>query len=240
MNSKYNITQDNHSSISSYPINYDKYPIAKNCKFIEIDLYENEYVFIPSNWMHWVFTEPFNVSMNYLISSIKYDKNDNVFLNNIKRKEPFTNKIDNKINLCFKDFFQTILDDKFSISFSTSNHLSPVKKPDSNCKTFMKNMHVRECLSMEYRDYYKYIGQNRYNNTYLNNLSNFITDANNNINYNSSVWINLDKSVNSGLHYDNQDNILVNFIGKKKVLLAHPDYRKYMYFEKLPLIDMYY
>ena len=32
---------------------------------------ENEYVFIPANWMHWVFTEPFNVSMNYLISSIQ-------------------------------------------------------------------------------------------------------------------------------------------------------------------------
>jgi len=134
MNSKYNITQDNHSSISFYPINYDKYPLAKNCKFIEIDLYENDYVFIPSNWMHWVFTEPFNVSMNYLISSIEFDKNDNLFLNNIKRKEPFTNKIDNKINLSFKDFFSTILNDKFNICFSTSNHLAPVKKFDTNFK----------------------------------------------------------------------------------------------------------
>ena len=31
-------TQDNHSLIPSYPINYDIFPLAKNCQFIEIDL----------------------------------------------------------------------------------------------------------------------------------------------------------------------------------------------------------
>jgi len=85
----------NHSSISSYPIDYNIFPLAKNCRFIEIDLNENEYIFIPAFWMHWVFTEPYNISMNYLIYDINHDE-ENLFINNIKKKT-FTKKIKKKI-----------------------------------------------------------------------------------------------------------------------------------------------
>jgi hypothetical protein len=229
--------QDNHSIIISYPINYYSFPLAKNCKFIEIYLDANEYIFIPAYWMHWVFTEPYNLSMNYFIKITK--DSDNFFFNNIKKKQPFKAKIDNNINFNFKDFFKKNLDNEFSICFNTKNHITPVIKPNFNCVTFMKIISFRESLSIKYKDYYKYIGQNINDNLFLNNLSNFIKDVNDNIIYKPSIWINFDKSINSGLHYDDKDNILINFIGKKKILLAHPDYRKYMYFQVLPKIDIY-
>jgi hypothetical protein len=97
-------------------------------------------------------------------------------------------------------------------------------------------MSIKECLGTEYKNYYKYIGQSESSNLFLNNLGNFINNTDN-FDYESNIWINLDKKVNSGLHFDSSDNILINFIGKKKVLLAHPDYRKYMYFQVLPIVD---
>jgi len=231
-------TKDNHSLIPSYPINYYNFPLAKNCQFIEIDLYENEYIYIPSDCMHWVFTEPFNLSMNYFISSIRHN-NENLFFKNLKKKQPFKNKINNNINFTFKDFLRENLDYKFSVAFSSINHMVPVKKPNLNCISFFKIMSIRESLASEYKNYFKYIAQNEFNEPYLYKLENFITDVKDNINYSAGIWINFDKSINSGLHYDSIDNILVNFIGKKKILLAHPNYRKYMYFEDLPIIDEY-
>ena len=74
---------NNHTLITSYPINYNIFPLAKKCKFIEINLNENEYISIPKNWMHWVFTEPYNFSMNYFLFS--FDKNNQTFNNLIKK-----------------------------------------------------------------------------------------------------------------------------------------------------------
>ena len=233
-----NSIQDNHSIITSYPINYYSFPLAKNCQFIEIDLNENEYIFIPSNWMHWVFTEPYNLSINYFISSIKQN-NENLFIKNLKKKQPFKNKIDKNINFSFKDYLKKNLDNKFNITFNSTKHVVPVKKPNSYCITFNKLISIRESLGIEYKKYFKYIGQEDINEPYLSNLENFIIDVKDNINYKSSVWINFEKSINSGLHYDDYDNILINFIGKKKILLAHPDYRKYMYFKVLQMIDIH-
>jgi len=227
--------QPNHSLITSYPINYYSFPLAEKCKFIEIDLYDNEYLYIPKNWMHWVYTEPYNLSMNYFINYFNNNIN-NPFINNLKKKQPFKSKIDNIQDFNFKDYFKNNLENKFPIVFNTISHCAPVVKPNLNYKVFVKIMSIRECLGYEYKDYYKYIGQSNSNNLFLDNLSNFINDTDN-INYTPYIWINLDKKVNSGLHYDDRDNILINFIGKKKVFLGHPDDRQYMYFQDLPQID---
>jgi hypothetical protein len=229
------LTQNNHSIITSYPINYYNFPLAVNCKFIEIDLNENEYLFIPQSWMHWVYTEPFNLSMNYFIKYFN-NNNNNPLINKLKKKQPYKSKIDNLQDFNFKDYFKNNFENKFSIVFNTLSHSTPVIKPNLDCKIFRKNMSIKECLGYEYKDYYKYIAQSESNNLFLNKLSNFINDADN-IDYKPSIWINLDKNINSGLHYDDYDNILINFIGKKKVLLGHPDDRQYMYFQVLPIID---
>jgi hypothetical protein len=227
--------QMNHSVISSYPINYYSFPLAENCKLIEINLNENEYLFIPKKWMHWVFTEPYNISMNYFIK--KYNVNNNPVIDNLKKNQPFKGKIDNIKNNYFTDFFKKNLDNKFFFGFSTTSHVAPVIKPNLKNNSFAKFITIRESISSKYKDYYKYIAQfSDYNDPYLNNLSNFI-DNMEYIEYTPGLWINLDKSIDSGLHHDGADNILINFIGKKKILLGHPDDIKYMYIQKLPRIE---
>ena len=228
-------SQDNHSLITSYPINFYRFPLAEKCKFIEIDLTDNEYIFIPANWMHWVFTEPHNISMNYFISNINYLKlqNDSLFCN----KTPFKGQISNKINFSYKDFLRKNLDNKFNFIYSTTSHCVPIKKYDHNNITYGKIYSLKDFLISDYKNFYTYIPQNKINDSHLNKLENFIDNIGNNLTYNSAIWINFDKKINTGLHYDNYDNILINFIGKKKILLAHPDYRRYMYFQTLPVIE---
>ena len=54
--------------------------------------------------------------------------------------------------------------------------------------------------------------------------------------YTSRAWFNFHKPVDSGLHCDGNDNILYVLTGKKKVLLAHPEYNQYAYISELPII----
>lgn len=233
--------QDNHSLIISYPINYNSFPYAKNCKFIEINLDENEYIFIPRYWMHWVFTEPYNLSINYFFLSDKIISNNSLLINNIKKNEPFKNKINDKINFSFKDFLKENLDKKFFINFNNNCHIVPVKKPNINNDCFIKFISIRDSFEKKYKDYYKYIGQHVNNEPFLSDIENFIKDFKNiTSTYVSYIWINFDKDVNSGLHYDDQDNILINLIGKKKILLGNPIYIKYMYFKNLPQVEVKY
>ena len=51
MNSR-TILLANHSQIVDYPIDFTLYPDAEDVKFIEIDLVENEYLFIPKLGIH--------------------------------------------------------------------------------------------------------------------------------------------------------------------------------------------
>ena len=230
--------QYNHSIISSYPINYYKFPLAKNCKFIEIDLLPNEYVFIPAKWMHWVFTEPYNISMNFFIDNYDYlgeHKNDS-FCKQIKDKIPFKNKSNTNLNFTYKDFLTKNLDNKFNILYSNSSHCAPVVKPYCNKNIFVKNNSIKEYLSSDYKNYYTYAPQCIINDPILNNIENFIDNSNIKIKYRSFIWINFDKKIDSGLHYDDYDNILFNIVGNKKVLLAKPEDCKYMYFKNMSLI----
>lgn len=233
-------TQNNHSLIISYPINYYKFPLAEHCQFIEIDLNENEYVFIPANWMHWVFTEPYNISMNYFITNINYFKmnNDNFLSQNINKKIPFKGEVQNKLNLSYKDFLSKNLDNKFKFVYSTTSHCVPIKKPGYTNITYFKYNSLRDFLTSDYKKFFTYIPQNFINDTYLNKLENFIADIDDKINYEPSIWINFDKNINSGLHYDDDNNIIINFVGKKKILLAKPDDRKYMYFKVMEVINL--
>jgi hypothetical protein len=175
--------------------------------------------------------------MNYFFN-ITDNPHNNPFINNLKKNQPFKNKIDNNLNFSFKEFLKKNLDVKYPIIFNTINHVVPVKKPNLNYKSFVKFISIRESLAPEYKKYYKYIGQSKIDETYLCNLENFINDIKNKVNYTSNIWINFDKSIDSGLHFDAHDNILINFIGKKKILLAHPNYRRYMYFKNLPVVDL--
>ena len=179
--------------------------------------------------------------MNYFINNINYIiKNDNLFFQNIKKKIPFKGEVQNKLNLSYKDFLSKNLDNKFEFIYSTTSHCVPIKKPGFTNISYGKYNSIRDFLSSDYKKFFTYIPQNLIDDTYLNKLENFIADIDDKILYKSSIWINFDKNINSGLHFDSYDNILINFVGKKKILLAKPDDRKYMYFEDMEVIDLKY
>ena len=67
--------QENHSEIIDYPIDINKFPNAKNYKFIEIELKKNECLLIPSLWVHWVFTDPYSYALSFKLINC-YKKED--------------------------------------------------------------------------------------------------------------------------------------------------------------------
>ena len=54
-----------------------------------------------------------------------------------------------------------------------------------------------------------------------------------------TLWINLDKRVNSGLHYDGTNRVLYVVEGSKKVILAHPSQKKNLYIENMFRVGSY-
>ena len=88
-------------------------------------------------------------------------------------------------------------------------------------------MQVKNCTNYtepKYKKYYAYIGQQsdlKYNNIefiskYINNVQE------SDIDYETKLWLNLHKTVNSGLHRDPNSKIMYVLKGQKKVYLLPP------------------
>ena len=54
-----------------------------------------------------------------------------------------------------------------------------------------------------------------------------------------TIWISLDKKVNSGLHYDSTNRVLYVVEGSKKVILVHPNQGKNLYLENMFRVGSY-
>ena len=256
--------QDNHSCINGFPINYNKFPLAKEYKYAEIILYPNDYLVIPKWWSHWVFTDPYTLAVSYNISKdeeqlmklkaeirhsdSKITNNDNIIFSNLKKSLPHTGtlKCNNPIN--YKDFINSSTNLDFKFICSETEDVCPVIKPDANYNkcTFIGNLN--DILSDSFFiDKYLYVGQHNTtnfidsNNTITNlltipNFDNIVNDET--FFYTSRAWFNFHKPVDSGLHFDGIDNILYVLTGRKRVLLAHPMYNQYVYIKDLPYIQI--
>lgn len=226
----------NHSKIIDYPINTDIFPNTKNVNFIELTLYKNEYLLIPKDWFHWVYTEPNSIAISFEIRSMKGNKN-NFLYENIIKNQPFKKRgLIYDIN--YQHFTDSLLNEDVRALFSSTNDLSPVYKND-NFKMFEDNSFKNIKLISSKFNYYTYLGSLDltsspiWNNfKVLRNFIDFGTDIM--VNYMPTVWITLDKQVNSGLHYDGTNRVLYVVEGMKKVILAHPKEEKNLYLE-----DMY-
>jgi len=228
---------ETHSLINEYPVNYNNFPLSKYGKFFEIDLNKDEYLLIPKNWIHWVFTEPKCISLNYTINSI-YDTNtNNIIYDYLKKSIPFKGK-HKQFNINYEDFVNRSLDYNFTNCLFTKSYHdhAPVKKPNQAKKILLDNKTLRQTLDyFKDKDGYLYILPNliEKNNIYY---PEFIDVPNfNNINElklqtDIHLWINFDKSVQMGLHYDVTDNILYVIEGKKKIFLLPPKYNSITYF----------
>jgi hypothetical protein len=247
----------NHSEIINYPINYNKFPLATKCKFIKIELHENEYLYIPTFWNHWVFSEPNTVAISFDIENIEgsYDCNSEK-QNNIIKKIPYVG-YGNKFKFNYDNFINNSLNNYFNVLYSDTSDLSPIFK-NKNQKKIFKNQKLNTIINTAIKyNHYTYIGQSDipFNNNYkeitscidfddttLNNYEknlfeyNFkstFTDHNYNfkLTLDPKIWISLDKHVNSGLHHDAQSKFLYVLSGKKTVYLASPFYNEFLYFK---------
>lgn len=252
--------QDNHSLIDKFPIDYDRFPLAKDYKYVEIILNPCDYLVIPKYWSHWVFSEPYTLAVSYSINSthtypnekIKYNKCkneniNNVIYNNLINKLAHTGTYTNNYKFNYKQFILNSLNLNFNFICSNTPDICPFNKPSNNCNKYTFNAILNDVLNdSTFMDKYLYIGQQSTINYYdqidnpitnvltIPNFDNIINDIS--FSYIPRLWFNFDKPVDSGLHYDDVNSILYVLTGRKKVLLAHPSHNSYIYLTNIPKI----
>ena len=232
-----------HSLIHTDPINYKEFPLSNKCKFLYIELCKNEYLFIPEGWYHWIESEPNTIAFSY---SIRLQNNtpdaplvnDNKLQNCINKNIPFYNKHkEDKFNINYDDFINNSENINYSGEIRDNKYLNIDLKPYIEPSTFFDTINIKNFFQDKKNlNIHSYVGRRLLINTnfeYMKEIPNFNNILNDCItidtNYDSAIWFNNNKNVNSGLHFDGIDNILYVICGKKKVLLTSPQYKKYLY-----------
>jgi len=225
----------NHSEILDYPINFNLYPKMKNINFIEIDLNKNEYLFIPSNWIHWVITEPETIAISFEIRNMK--DNNTILCNKFKDNDYYIGKgLDTEFN--YKNFMLDNKNKTFKILFSEIDDCSPVIKNNNN-KYFKETTLEKAYLESNKKNYYTYVGANDADrNNLIKSINNYINILEEDIFYYKYLWLTLDKKIHSGMHFDSDNKILYVLEGRKKILLLPPSNLNNIYLKNFNLANL--
>ena len=219
-------------------INFKDYNSSKK---IEITLYENDMLFIPAGWLHYVYSDKVNKELKLNIATSYFTKyqgcidcdvlEDKVYTNTIKNEtenvdytsyakqsEPFVikkSKVQIKWTLDkLNDYFKNkmLIINKSKYKLFVSNY---IKKYNEDCCQEI-NMTFEEFLKSK---------DDSANNYYLiqsENKNEIIPEIiKNEIYQNFSMWINFG-NVYTNLHYDTHNNLLVQMKGTKKIILFPP------------------
>lgn len=219
-----------HSIIIDYPIDYIKYPLAKTEKIYKVELNKNEYLIIPKYWFHWVYTDPSTISVNYEIGFVNFKDYDNHFYNSINISNPYKG-YNNNFDIKYTDFINSSLDHNFRSIISQTNDCSPVIK--NNLKKYYYNDILSNIIEKN-KENHVYIGHNNiHKNSVLSPISHIKSIIDRTFYYDiyfkSTVWLTLDKMINSGLHHDDTNNIIYVLDGKKTIYLFHPNSKSNLY-----------
>ena len=230
----------NHSIINDFIINYKEFLLSKKYKTLKIELIAGQYLFIPNYWTHWIFTEPNSISISYHIEKMDINYNDieNKLFNSIIQKKPFIGKC-NKYQINYDDYLENNRNNIFCYLRSDKEESSPVNKPYVTSNKYFYNDNL-DNITNNFKDKYKYISyfihpddkNNKYDIPNFNNILNSIK-----FNSKNTIWINFDKKVDSGNHYDCTDNFIYLLTGKKTIYLSPPGFNKYLYISPMKLID---
>jgi hypothetical protein len=223
-----------HSKIHEYPIDYDKYPLAKDCKEHNFQLNSGEFMIIPPRWLHWIFTKENTIAISYTIHKIDFVDTSNVFCKHLFDSKPYIGKSKKLNNMDYNKFINDSIDISFTCMYSADyrvcsvykNYEYPSFKYYGTLKDIIKVSNIN-CL-------YAYIAMDPVkDNTVLNDYNSIyhLIDKSlvNNIDYDSYVWFTLSNEVDSGLHYDSTFNIIYVIEGQKNVKLFSPDCIDKMY-----------
>lgn len=183
---------------------------------IEITLHKGDYLYIPSDWYHFVFSEDtsgkhnVNLAVNFWYSKTRA---------NSENIEPYTGKHDIEINL--DEYMNDIVDvTESDCAFFLSNYV--------HSKRFFNNIDIKTYSStmskfLRNRNPYTYIQQNQ--------MRHEVSSPPNDISGNlmlENFWLNFG-NVYSQLHCDGYDNILCQVEGSKRVILFNPNQRDKLY-----------
>ncbi len=233
-----------HSEIHDYPIDYEKYPLAKECVEQEFVVKTGEFIIIPSGWHHWIFTEPNTLAISYTIHSINIIDLSNVFYENIENSTPYVGKIDNHYNITYDKFFKESQKLSCLAMYSQTYQCCPVYK-DYKHITFNYYSTLEDIIDISNRQkLYTYVGMDLITDENIlkdyNKIENFMdSKIYDEIKYETYMWFTLNNRVDSGLHYDGTCNILYVLDGKKTVKLFHPKYRPNLYIRDYKYMNYY-
>lgn len=218
-----------HSIINSYPIR-SNFSLIKNCKFIKVELKEDDFLFIPRGWFHWVETEPKTIAINNEIKHIK-SLEDNLLERIIKRGLPHKGKN----NLKSIDY-EKIKDKIINISnngciYSAGHDHSNVNKPLNKKERLISKDGIKELIRNEESKEGSFYSI--YDSIKMGKLKKYckipeIDGINKNeIIYSSNILISFNKPTTMGIHYDRFNGILSVLSGRKTVYLSHwKNYKK--------------
>lgn len=235
----------NHSEINSYPPNPIKYQNFYNCKQEIFILNPGDCLFIPKYWAHWVFSYPekytiygensgnftfhYNIACSYPTFQSIQDNSD-IFSTNKPMKIKLDKKDADFLNCDLFDIINDSDENKYNYISSEENTLNNIIKTSSNKKTRDKKNFTDIFNIYKTKHYNIYLGQNE--ELYKNNIYDFTVPAFWGTCFKESrilpmMWFSLHKDDNyieSGLHHDNSNNLLIQIKGTKLVRLFSPKY----------------
>lgn len=233
--------QANHSVIKEYPIDITKYPLVKKVQFHEYILTENQYLFIPKLWSHWIVTDPYTLSYHYWCNKTSPSIPDidytDLFYDNICKKEPFTGEGMYTGSFSIQDFIKENENHHVNVFYSTEDFAPVLKEGQTNDMKFFRTKTIKEVAENKenlpmYCMYNKFSDLTIYKDQHINSIIN--SDIN--LSYLPTVWFTLHNSTDSGLHCDPGNSIIYVRSGKKRVLLVNPIYMKYLYMSPMQSI----
>ena len=183
---------------------------------IEITLHKGDYLYIPSDWYHFVFSEDtsgthdVNLAVNFWYVKTR-ETSENV--------KPTTGKHDITIDL--DEYANDIVDvSESSCSFFVSNYAHSEKffnHIDMKCYSSTLSKFIRN------RNPYTYIQQNSMKHPVKSPHVEVSGDL-----VMTNFWLNFG-NVNTQLHCDGYDNILCQVEGSKRIILINPNQRDKLY-----------
>ena len=239
-----------HSKIISYPIDLSLFPKAESVSFMEFELTENQYIYIPKLWYHWIYTDPNTISLHYNFSNNLsmndcHQNNDlcDLFYQDLQSNLPFTGVSHTNHTINADIFYKENESIIVHGLYGETEDMSPVHKTGNpNDSKYFKigpiSDFVKDSITTQL---YIYMGLNPLTMNYsiydkFSSIKSIIlSDYDYNVNK-PTLWMNLSKKVNSGLHYDNNSSLIYILSGKKKILLAKPNQSNQLYIQPFPAI----
>ena len=203
-------------------VNLVKYPLYMFAKHTVFTLKPGDCLYIPSKWWHWVFSLDENIAIN-----VWFDGNDH---RNLSHDLPFrrtnTNYAQTKLN---RVELQQKLKNIYPCGYRNVPNTYSYRRPTEAYSNVQQRVSLdtfsdflEKKLNYPYGTFY---GENIDDEL---NLSEYVDILPNSGNISTNLWY-YDGKSNSGLHNDESDNYLFQFMGYKKIFLFHPEHGKYLY-----------